>query len=548
MTKKLSIFSQKNIILFWLLALMLGKSALKLDMDFTIVAVVLLVTTIISIKTIEFIRKIRIDMKNSLIIASIVLLLLWGIEIWIDLLILILILFVTFFLREVIRYRWSPIINTAVLFGLIIFGLSYILETGLFIGWSGMNYTIKAFWTSIPYATYISMLACLSIVIASKRYFYTLWFFISYLILGYALLGTSVMSYTLLDGTLYFFFWVMALEPKTGIYGKNQFYYGIALWLILVSFLEFHIPGDYLLALAIMNIVFFLKKYLTKNQVHLATYPKGQLWLCVPCGYIYDPKIGDTDSGIVAGTEFSDIPEDWRCPVCGVTKADFIPYKEGEASSPTYTATVREKIFLNPTTIEFTIETEKDFPSKPGQFMSFFWNDHGWDFIRSYSIARHVGNCFTFLIKLDDLGRGSHLLREILPGTEIRIRWVFGNFILQDTTAPKVFIATGTGLAPIYDMIMALSPEVPKSLYFTVATDLELFYTKQLRAIDNLDLHIHITREKVDGHEFGRVDVDTIVATPDTEWYLCGSPKMVQEAHDKLAKRGFESVYSEEFS
>lgn len=50
------------------------------------------------------------------------------------------------------------------------------------------------------------------------------------------------------------------------------------------------------------------------------TYPKGQKWLCVPCGYIYDPLIGDEDSGIVAGTEFTDIPDSWSCPLCGVKK------------------------------------------------------------------------------------------------------------------------------------------------------------------------------------------------------------------------------------
>ena len=41
---------------------------------------------------------------------------------------------------------------------------------------------------------------------------------------------------------------------------------------------------------------------------------------CTACGYIYDPSIGDPDNGIVPGTTFKDIPEDWVCPVCGVGK------------------------------------------------------------------------------------------------------------------------------------------------------------------------------------------------------------------------------------
>lgn len=46
-------------------------------------------------------------------------------------------------------------------------------------------------------------------------------------------------------------------------------------------------------------------------------------YICDPCGYIYDPEIGDPDSGIAPGTAFEDIPEDWVCPLCGVTKEDF---------------------------------------------------------------------------------------------------------------------------------------------------------------------------------------------------------------------------------
>jgi rubredoxin len=51
-------------------------------------------------------------------------------------------------------------------------------------------------------------------------------------------------------------------------------------------------------------------------------------WICVICGYIYDPTKGIPDSGIAAGTSFEDIPEDWICPECGSPKASFEPYAE----------------------------------------------------------------------------------------------------------------------------------------------------------------------------------------------------------------------------
>jgi len=46
-------------------------------------------------------------------------------------------------------------------------------------------------------------------------------------------------------------------------------------------------------------------------------------WVCQICGYVYDPEIGDEDGGIAPGTAFEDIPDDWCCPMCGVTKDNF---------------------------------------------------------------------------------------------------------------------------------------------------------------------------------------------------------------------------------
>ncbi|QRV18302.1 rubredoxin [Lacrimispora saccharolytica] len=42
-----------------------------------------------------------------------------------------------------------------------------------------------------------------------------------------------------------------------------------------------------------------------------------------PCGYIYDPELGDPDNGIEPGTAWEDVPDDWTCPVCGLEKDAF---------------------------------------------------------------------------------------------------------------------------------------------------------------------------------------------------------------------------------
>lgn len=56
-------------------------------------------------------------------------------------------------------------------------------------------------------------------------------------------------------------------------------------------------------------------------------------YICTICGWIYDEAKGDPDSGIAPGTRFEDIPDDWYCPLCGVTKADFELYSPSSPSA-----------------------------------------------------------------------------------------------------------------------------------------------------------------------------------------------------------------------
>ncbi|MDA8432611.1 MAG: rubredoxin [Nitrospiraceae bacterium] len=49
------------------------------------------------------------------------------------------------------------------------------------------------------------------------------------------------------------------------------------------------------------------------------------MWQCQRsnCGYIYDPKKGDRKGKIPPGTRFEDLPDDWKCPLCGAGKQMF---------------------------------------------------------------------------------------------------------------------------------------------------------------------------------------------------------------------------------
>ena len=46
-------------------------------------------------------------------------------------------------------------------------------------------------------------------------------------------------------------------------------------------------------------------------------------YVCNVCGWIYDPAIGIPEDGIAPGTAFEDLPDDWVCPQCFVSKDEF---------------------------------------------------------------------------------------------------------------------------------------------------------------------------------------------------------------------------------
>ena len=68
--------------------------------------------------------------------------------------------------------------------------------------------------------------------------------------------------------------------------------------------------------------------YLLKEHLKHKTETIMKKYVCVVCGWVYDPEVGDPEGGIAPGTAFEDIPDDWVCPLCGVGKDDL------PASSP----------------------------------------------------------------------------------------------------------------------------------------------------------------------------------------------------------------------
>ncbi len=202
---------------------------------------------------------------------------------------------------------------------------------------------------------------------------------------------------------------------------------------------------------------------------------------------------------------------------------------------------------MNPTTVEYSLEFKENIQVIPGQFAKIILSDKDGKFSRSYSVVKSTSNVLTFCVKIWS-GRGSKIISQLTVWQEIWFGGIFGNFVLQNTSNPKVFIATWTGLAPIMNMLSTCPEKIEKCLYFGVRTKQELFYEKEIQTIQNLSSNIFLSQENVEGYKTGRIDISNLTFPKETEFYICWNPDMVDFQTKKLNEIWYTRIYSEKFN
>lgn len=63
--------------------------------------------------------------------------------------------------------------------------------------------------------------------------------------------------------------------------------------------------------------------YIDPELLEKTTSEKSQKYKCSVCGYTIDMEKGDPSHGIEPGQKFEDLPDNWVCPICGVSKDKF---------------------------------------------------------------------------------------------------------------------------------------------------------------------------------------------------------------------------------
>jgi len=218
-------------------------------------------------------------------------------------------------------------------------------------------------------------------------------------------------------------------------------------------------------------------------------------------------------------------------------------------------AKVINRQMLNDTIMEFTIETYQEMNVIPGQWALFLFEDEQWTFQRSYSIIDHDTDnertMLIFAIKLIENGRASTVFKNTHIGDEVMIRWIFGNFAIQNTQLPKVFIWTWVGIAPLLNMAKYCTTK--KQLFFSVSYKTDLFYEDRIKKIHDLEYTMYLSREntiseqqsRLAHYSAGRIDLTKHHFDHDTEFYVCGRPEVMENIISSLTLLWYTRIYTE---
>src|SRR5882762_2155816 len=101
--------------------------------------------------------------------------------------------------------------------------------------------------------------------------------------------------------------------------------------------------------------------------------------------------------------------------------------------------------------LEFVLDGMESFDFAAGQFVSTVAPDsRGKMQTRAYSIASAAcGNKFDLCVNRVDGGFFSNHLCDMAPGETVQVHGPHGNFTLRQPITGCIFVATGTGIAPM---------------------------------------------------------------------------------------------------
>ncbi len=215
--------------------------------------------------------------------------------------------------------------------------------------------------------------------------------------------------------------------------------------------------------------------------------------------------------------------------------------------------------------LKFSLLEPKEIIFKAGQYVMLKVNDQN----RLYSIfsSENTKNSFEIMVKLLPGGLASNYITNLKVNDKVNFQGPAGVFTLRENQKDKVFLATYTGLAPIWSMITSYYEKNPNSqinfsLYWGLKNYEETCFLEELKQIvqkynsfkfficlsreENLD---KIPQENQIYFKLGRVTTVLDQFNNQFDYYLCGSREVVDGLNQFLLEKSVakENIFFEKF-
>lgn len=224
--------------------------------------------------------------------------------------------------------------------------------------------------------------------------------------------------------------------------------------------------------------------------------------------------------------------------------------------------------------LEFAIDELEEFFFNPGQFISAVAEDpNGKLQTRAYSLASSANqNRFDLCINRVEGGFFSNLLCDLEPGQTIKCHGPHGLFVMRQPLTDAIFVATGTGIAPMRGFTQWLFPETGedrsegKDFWVVYGTryETEIYYREYFEEVAAKHKNFHyvyslsrakddwtgnrgyvqeyvakIAEERAATHPVIPVPEDGSTPLFDIHTYICGLNNMVSATRDRLVELGW---------
>lgn len=241
----------------------------------------------------------------------------------------------------------------------------------------------------------------------------------------------------------------------------------------------------------------------------------------------------------------------------------------------TFTAQVTEKKEVAPHIFWFKFRLQRPpmIEFAAGQYVVVRFPQTERSVVRLYSICSPADQKHEIELLLQAVPNGvaSTYFRHLETGADFSFQAPAGRFLVKDNPRDKIFLATGTGIAPIRSQIITILRQQSYTpvkgtfphltLWWGLRMSREVYFVDQWLRLEKEHPHFSFTiclsqepeLNGLDQAHFrkGRITDQTEMKTlsPQSEYYLCGGPVVVAAISEFLASRGADKtrIFFEKF-